>query len=143
MLARITSTFVAAIVALSTVGSISGTAFAGDRHGGYHGGGYHGGKHYRHGYYPRRHYYSRDRYYRHRHRDNTAAILGFGIGAALLGSAIAAQNSRPRYYAAPTYYAAPQPWSGEWYRYCAAKYRSFNPKTGYFLAYSGQYKFCR
>lgn len=33
--------------------------------------------------------------------------------------------------------------SGEWLRYCTAKYRSFNPSTGRFLSYSGQYKLCR
>lgn len=38
---------------------------------------------------------------------------------------------------------APEPWTEEWYDYCAAKYRSFNPQTGEFLAYSGEYKQCR
>ena len=38
---------------------------------------------------------------------------------------------------------APEPWTEEWYDYCAAKYRSFNPETGEFLAYSGEYKQCR
>ncbi|MEO0637819.1 MAG: BA14K family protein [Pseudomonadota bacterium] len=33
--------------------------------------------------------------------------------------------------------------SSEWLRYCTAKYRSFNPSTGRFLSYSGQYKLCR
>ncbi|MEO0497810.1 MAG: BA14K family protein [Pseudomonadota bacterium] len=33
--------------------------------------------------------------------------------------------------------------SGDWLRYCTAKYRSFNPNTGRFLSYSGQYKLCR
>lgn len=38
---------------------------------------------------------------------------------------------------------APEPWTEEWYDYCAAKYRSFNPETGEFLSYSGVYKQCR
>jgi len=38
---------------------------------------------------------------------------------------------------------APEPWTEDWYDYCAAKYRSFNPETGEFLAYSGEYKQCR
>jgi hypothetical protein len=39
--------------------------------------------------------------------------------------------------------AGPEPWSDEWYDYCASRYRSFNPETGMFLAYSGEYKPCR
>ena len=39
--------------------------------------------------------------------------------------------------------AGPEPWSDAWYDYCAARYRSFNPETGMFLAYSGEYKPCR
>lgn len=77
-----------------------------------------------------------------------AGIIGFAAGAAL-GSALSA----PRYYApapapyyappAPVTYAKPQPWTPGWYSYCSAKYRSFNPQTGYFLGYDGQYHFCR
>jgi hypothetical protein len=39
--------------------------------------------------------------------------------------------------------AGPEPWSDEWYDYCASRYRSFNPQNGMFLAYSGEYKLCR
>ncbi len=87
------------------------------------------------------------------------AAVGGLVAGALIGSALAA----PRYYAPPAYYAPPpvyyappppryyappvrvfyQPWTPEWYRYCSARYRSFNPRTGYFLAYSGRYVFCR
>lgn len=31
----------------------------------------------------------------------------------------------------------------EWNAYCAAKYRSFNPDTGMYLAYSGVHRICR
>ncbi|AXS42679.1 hypothetical protein D1F64_16670 [Breoghania sp. L-A4] len=37
----------------------------------------------------------------------------------------------------------PAPWSNDWYAYCGSKYRSFNPRTGYFQSYSGDYVFCR
>lgn len=37
----------------------------------------------------------------------------------------------------------PRPWTEEWYDYCAAKYRSFNPETGRYLSYSGKYRQCR
>jgi hypothetical protein len=45
------------------------------------------------------------------------------------------------------YYGAPavgyQRWTTEWFAYCRAKYRSFNPSTGYYLGYDGEYHFCR
>lgn len=37
----------------------------------------------------------------------------------------------------------PEPWSDEWYEYCATKYRSFNPDTGRYRTYSGKYRLCR
>ncbi|MGI9462744.1 MAG: BA14K family protein, partial [Aestuariivirgaceae bacterium] len=33
--------------------------------------------------------------------------------------------------------------SGRWARCCSAKYRSFNRRTGKYLAYSGRYRACR
>lgn len=75
-------------------------------------------------------------------------IAGGLAAGAILGSAL----SQPRYYGPPpAYYPAPAPvvvyrpapWTPAWYDYCSRKYRSFNPNTGYFLAYSGNYKFCR
>lgn len=38
---------------------------------------------------------------------------------------------------------APEPGTSEWYDYCSAKYRSFNPDTGYYKGYDGQYHLCR
>ncbi|HMF66086.1 MAG TPA: BA14K family protein, partial [Phyllobacterium sp.] len=35
-----------------------------------------------------------------------------------------------------------QPWSPGWYRYCANRYRSFNPETGTFRGYDGRDYFC-
>ncbi|MBN9668939.1 BA14K family protein [Roseibium aggregatum] len=79
-----------------------------------------------------------------------AGIAGGLAAGAIIGSALA----KPRYYAPPpppAYYPVPAPvvtyrpapWTPAWYNYCSRKYRSFNPNTGYFLAYSGQYRFCR
>ncbi len=58
-----------------------------------------------------------------------------------------------RIYRAPRYYrpAPPpvvnrgvlQPFTPAWYAYCAAKYRSFNPRTGTYTTYSGRQRFCR
>lgn len=97
---------------------------------------------------------------RHHHRDHggqVAAATIFGLAAgAILGSAL----SQPRYYQpapvyvapppppvvyqpAPVYYVNPAPWTPEWYAYCDARYRSFDPATGYFLGYDRQYHFCQ
>lgn len=80
------------------------------------------------------------------HQNGWAAAGGFVAGA-LVGSAL----SQPRYYVepaphyvpAPAYYGRPDPWTPAWYSYCSSKYRSFNPDTGYFVTYSGKYRFCR
>ena len=49
-----------------------------------------------------------------------------------------------RYYRpAPRRYYAPAAWTPAWYNYCASKYRSFNPNTGYYTTYSGYQRFCR
>jgi hypothetical protein len=76
-----------------------------------------------------------------------AGLLGFGIGA-IVGSAL---TPREVYVAPPpppppAYYRAsygPPPWTEEWYDYCSYRYRSFNPRTGYFMGYDGYPRFCR
>lgn len=104
--------------------------------------------------------------HRHRHHRGggdaaAAGIIGFAAGA-ILGGALSA----PRYghghhgggyyepdvvyvepapvyvQPAPAYYAV-EPWTAEWYAYCESKYRSFNPSTGYFKGYDGQFHLCR
>jgi BA14K-like protein len=70
-------------------------------------------------------------------------LVGFGVGA-LVGSALFA----PRVYAGPPpYYGpvayGPPAWSPAWYNYCAQRYRSFNPHTGYFIGPDGQPYFCQ
>lgn len=95
-------------------------------------------------------------------RDNggdaaAAAVIGLAGAAILLG---AMQNSAPptrTYRVAPspyppaparggprviTYESRLQPWSPEWYRWCDARYRSFNPQTGTFRGYDGLDHFC-
>jgi len=116
-------------------------------------GGYYGGpRHYRdRGFYRGGHrgYYGGPRYYGGRHyghrRGNggaalAGAIVGLGVGAAIASSA------QPRYYEAPRY-AAPayraRPWTRDWYRYCAARYRSFDPGSGTFQPYNGPRQLCR
>lgn len=35
------------------------------------------------------------------------------------------------------------PWTAAWIASCTRRYRSFNPRTGYYVAYSGRRVFCR
>ena len=37
----------------------------------------------------------------------------------------------------------PQPWTAQWYAYCAEKYRSFDRRTGSFVTYAGRRRLCR
>ena len=82
------------------------------------------------------------------------AVIGGGVGA-LGGAAHTSQEWQDRYYYAyndcmrrasrPTYRAvyAPAPWTDEWYAYCSAKYRSFDPSTGTYQPYSGPRRLCQ
>ncbi|MCP3055381.1 BA14K family protein [Aurantimonas marianensis] len=114
----------------------------------YGGGSFGGGRHYRGGRYYRGHRGFRgDRRYYRRHRglgSGGAAIIGLGIGAAI-ASQPRYYRPAPRYYrAAPRYYRTrPAAWTGEWYRYCAAKYRSFDARSGTFQPYHGRRRLCR
>ncbi|MDO9633063.1 MAG: BA14K family protein, partial [Humidesulfovibrio sp.] len=108
---------------------------------------YSGNRHYRggRGYYDNRRYYGNRRY---RGSDAGAAAVIGGIVGLGLGAAIASQpryvEPAPRYYrAAPVYAGAPRPWTGEWYRYCAARYRSFDANSGTFQPYHGPRQLCR
>ncbi len=84
----------------------------------------------------------------------TGAAIGTGVG--VVGGAANQSNRWNAIYhqafndcmhshnAPPVHYSeGPEPWTPEWYAYCGAKYRSFNPATGLFLAHSGQYRMCR
>lgn len=110
----------------------------------------------------------RHRHYDHRHDDGdeaAAAIAGAVIGLAI-GAIIASESSRYdrrsnryRSYATPPqprqhstapgpqvahqWTVAPDPFTDEWYDYCADKYRSFDPETGTFQPYEGPRKLCR
>ena len=85
----------------------------------------------------------------------TGALIGAGTGG-VAGAATHAQRYQDAYNYA--YYncmnqasARPaaggggglQPWTQAWYQHCASKYKSFNPQTGYYTAYSGQKRFCQ
>jgi hypothetical protein len=66
----------------------------------------------------------------------TGPFARIGAGAAV---PLAASTLTP---AVPVAATAVVQGSPEWNAYCAAKYRSFNPVTGMYLAYSGTYRMC-
>jgi hypothetical protein len=84
------------------------------------------------------------------------AIIG-GVAGTVLGAAgadakwkkayrRAYDNCMARYDRTDAVYSGdgrPAPGTKAWYRYCAAKYRSFNPDTGRYTAYSGKTYPCR
>jgi uncharacterized protein YcfJ len=89
----------------------------------------------------------------------TGALIGTGVGA-FGGAAANNANQNSAYWAAyndcmarsgpaprATVYdaadEAPEPWSDEWYDYCANKYHSFNARTGMYLTSTGQRRLCR
>ena len=92
-----------------------------------------------------------------RHRDGdaaAAAIIGLATGA-VIGGILSESRRNDRVYVAPRDYRAYrgpkvitldqgslEPWTASWYRYCDARYRSFNPNTGTFRGYDGQDHFC-
>ena len=53
-------------------------------------------------------------------------------------------RSAPVYYSQPkVYYKRPKAWSRSWYRYCSKRYRTFNPRTGYYFYKPGRKRLCR
>lgn len=89
----------------------------------------------------------------HGGNDAGAAIAGAIIGLAI-GAMIADSNNRQPAYAPPsqTYYGpmpgaqydyAPEPFTDDWYAYCASKYRTFDPDTGTFQPNNGPRRLCQ
>lgn len=135
-------------------GQYRGGQYRGGQHrGGRHWGGHRAHRHYR----PQRHYRVQRHYRPYRDDWNyryggsgvyfgagAATVFGLAAGA-ILGQGLAAPRYVAPYPVAPSRVVrgAHAPWTPQWYAYCARKYRSFNPNTGYYLAYSGRYRFCR
>ena len=98
-----------------------------------------------------------------------AGIVGLAVGAIIAGSVASRRHVAPapvpigpapgpRYYPpAPVAvddepkviyaddiggYAPAEPWTREWYRYCEALFRSFDPDSGTYLGYDGRRHFC-
>jgi BA14K-like protein len=50
---------------------------------------------------------------------------------------------RPQVIYSDNYAGDLEPWSRNWYRYCANRYQSFNPATGTYRGYDGLNHFCK
>lgn len=137
---------------------------------GWYGRGYYNGG-YSRSYNPRYSYGGYRGYYNNTGAAVAAGVAGLAAGA-IIGGALAQPRYYPYAPPSSVYIAPPQPqpydpsvpvrntgpvYSGgyapqgyapvqgspDWNAYCASKYRSFNPATGMFLGYDGQYHYCR
>jgi hypothetical protein len=97
---------------------------------------------------PRHHPQHQDRRHRQSDEDLAIGILGLATGI-IIGGAIVGDDRRyappppPRYRPhRPHRYDYVRAWSPEWYQWCSARYRSFNPRTGFFVARDGVRQFC-
>ncbi|TLX17276.1 BA14K family protein [Rhizobium sp. MHM7A] len=105
-----------------------------------------------HRHYDRRHDARRDEPRRHhdgrRNRDDDLAIgiLGLAAGAIIGGAIVDDRRYEPPPRFRPPvreyHYGFIRPWSPEWYRWCSNRYRSFDPRTGTFIATDGVLQFC-
>lgn len=77
----------------------------------------------------------------HHHHGWGAPLAGFAAGA-IIGGALASQG--PYYYGPGPYYGPPAyayaP--GRSVAYCESRFKSYNPATGMYLGYDGQYHPC-
>lgn len=80
------------------------------------------------------------RRHHHHHGGSAGALIGGLAVGAIIGGAL----SRDRVIVEERVYVddAPRPWTGDWYAYCASKYRSFDSDSGTFVDYDGEERFC-
>jgi len=78
------------------------------------------------------------------------AAIGGGAGAVAGAASHSAKWQRAYEHAykdcmgsGVSYGGSPEPWTEEWYAYCSAKYRSFDPADGTFQPYNGPRRRCR
>lgn len=82
---------------------------------------------------------------RDRHDDYAAGIMGF-LGGMAVGSALDNGGRIPVVRYPPDRYeprpVSVRPWSPAWYRWCDARYRSFDPRSGTYVGHDGRARFC-
>lgn len=102
-----------------------------------------------------RRYYDRGRDYRYSRnynghnghngyrRNNNGNAVAAGIVGLAAGAIIASEISRSRRVNSGFSGGSYEPFTAEWYRACARKYRSFNPDTGRYVTHGGERRLCR
>lgn len=102
-----------------------------------------------------RRYYDRGRDYRYSRnynghngyngyrRNNNGNAVAAGIVGLAAGAIIASEISRSRRIDSGYSGGSYEPFTPEWYRACARKYRSFNPDTGRYVTHGGERRLCR
>nr|WP_311766177.1 BA14K family protein [Neorhizobium tomejilense] len=77
--------------------------------------------------------------------DIAAGVMGF-LGGFVAGSALDNNGRIPVVRQYRDRYDPPRqlirPWSTSWYRWCDARYRSFDPRTGTYRDHDGRVRFC-
>lgn len=89
-------------------------------------------------------------HYHHGHRDRGGQALALAIFGLATGLVVGSALSQPRYYHEPAprhFYPSsgygPEPWTSDWYAYCASKYKSFDMYSGMYRTYRGELRFCQ
>ncbi|MCS4089031.1 BA14K family protein [Rhizobium sp. BK176] len=80
-----------------------------------------------------------------RNDDYAAGIMGF-LGGMAVGSALDNGGRIPVIRQPPDRFqprpVTLRPWSPGWYRWCDARYRSFDPRSGTYIDRTGRQRFC-
>lgn len=79
-------------------------------------------------------------WYRPWHRQPDNGALGGFLGG-LLGGYIWGQATRPGREGGDVE-GSLEPWSPLWYKYCTERYRTFDPKSGKYFGFDGEFHFC-
>jgi len=92
--------------------------------------------------------------YRHSHRRHRGRYYGGFFPGVIIGVPFIGGGYYPRYHQPSIVYRRHhrpirrshrryEPWTAAWVRSCSARYRTFNPRTGYYFYKRGHKRFCR
>ena len=76
------------------------------------------------------------------YHDQSTRFWGSVFGSAI-GSWIGTRANEREYEDERNDEADLEPWSRAWFDYCSQRYKSFDPKTGRYFGFDGQFHFCK
>jgi hypothetical protein len=131
--AIVTTSFLATPIAAQAQSGVraDGSFQVAEHRGGWRGGGGNDWRRYGNRYHGHRWHGGRGYYYNDNNWGGAAAAGIIGLAA---GAMIANSMNQPRYYSGG--------YGGDYYSYCANRYRSFNPRTGTYTGYDGYQHRC-